>query len=231
MFTHLHGLFLLIIPSLVQSQCFSTVSNSWVCHGRGRSNNLTYQMILTDPSVIQLTLSDYHWNTFTLDDYSLSLRTLNVSSNRFQTVRITSKQRITSNLRHLTLQSNKIERFHHDTVVLPNSLERISLADNHLRMLDARLFSYLPHLREIDLRNNFLKRIAPVLLTGRSIFLNNNPLDCRCTPEAYRMLCERATNLKPNTVCDASFIRVSSIIFDLDGRQQLCRSSLQSSCQ
>ena len=187
------SLSLAIIPTLVHSQCFSTSSQTWKCDGHLRSNNFSYETLLENQPMRQFLMTNYRLSRFNLDSYSPMLESLNASGNEFQTIHITAKHRWTSNLRQLILESNSIADFHLDTVVLPNSLNRLSLANNRLSILDARLFTHLDHLTDIDLRNNRLKRILPELLIGRTIRLDGNPLDCQCTSESYRMLCESST--------------------------------------
>jgi Leucine-rich repeat (LRR) protein len=193
-------LFLVIIPAVVRSQCYSTLSQTWLCNSHSQSNNNTYQTTLNDPSLIQITIVNYHLTTFIIDQYTSTLRTLNASYNHFPTVVITSRHRYTSNLRQLILQSNDLEQFNIDTIVLPHRLERISLANNRLKILDARLFTHLTHLNELDLRQNQLKRVLPQLLIGRNLILENNPLECQCTSESYRTICEKATTIERTQV-------------------------------
>ena len=91
-----------------------------------------------------------------------------------------------------------MNNFNIDTIILPNSLEKISLANNQLKILDARIFSHLKNLIEIDLRNNQLKRILPQLLLNKNILLDNNPLDCQCTSEAYRIIMRKINHYQTN---------------------------------
>ena len=201
MFIRLFGLYLFIIPISVHSQCFPSASQTWTCDGLLRSNNLTYQAVLDDQPLNNFILTNYRVPVFKLDQYPTSLRLIDASHNQFGTVIITSKHRHTSHLRQLILESNQIEQFNLETIVLPESLEKISLANNRLTILDARLFAHLSHLNEIDLRNNQLKRVSPQLFIGRNILINGNPLDCQCTSESYRFTCERATTIKRTQVC------------------------------
>ncbi|CAF0817792.1 unnamed protein product [Rotaria sp. Silwood1] len=200
MFIHLFVFYFLIIPSIVYSQCYSTLSRTWICNDKYKSNNFTYQTILNDQQLENFFLTNYQTAIFRLDNYPLTLRLLNASGNQFQSIIITSKNRYKSKLRQLILESNNIEQFNIDTIVLPNSLEKISLANNKLKIIDARLFTHLNNLIEIDLRNNQLKRILPDLLLKKSIKLNNNPLECQCTTDTYRIMCEKATNIKQMTI-------------------------------
>jgi hypothetical protein len=201
MFIHLFFVYLFLIPTIVYSQCYSTSSQTWICNGDYKTNNFTYKTILNNNQQFEnLFLTNYQLKIFEIDNYPTTLRLLNASGNRFQSISITSKNREKSNLRQLILQSDHIEQFNIDTIVLPNSLEKISLANNQLKILDARLFSHLKNLIEIDLRNNQLKRILPQLLLNRNIILDFNPLDCQCTSETYRILCEKATTIKQRTV-------------------------------
>ena len=188
--------FSVTIPILVDSQCYSRSSQTWICNDRYQINNITYETIFNNKPLTELILTNYQLPIFKLDQYPLSLRVFNASHNRFQTVIITAKHRYTSNLRQLILESNQIEQFNLDTIVLPQSLEKISLANNRLKILDARLFAHLTRLNEIDLRNNQLRRVLPQLLIGRNVRLDQNPLDCQCTLDAYRTMCERATSIK-----------------------------------
>jgi Leucine-rich repeat (LRR) protein len=145
-------------------------------------------------------LKNYQLSVFKIDQYPLTLRLFNASNNQFERIVITSKNRYQSNLRQLILQSNNIRSFNMDNIVLPQTLEIISLANNRLEILDARIFLSLKNLTKLDLRNNLLKRILPQLLLNRNILLNNNPLDCQCTPDFYRILCQKSTNVKQPTV-------------------------------
>ncbi|CAF2124029.1 unnamed protein product [Rotaria magnacalcarata] len=200
MFIHLFILYLFIIPNIVHSQCYSKSSQTWICDGNYKPNNLTYQTIFDSHELENFFLNNYQKAIFRLDNYPLTLRLLNASGNTFQSIIMTSKNRIRSKLRQLILDSNNLEQFNIDTIVLPYSLEKISLANNRLKIIDARLFTHLKNLIEIDLRNNQLKRILPHLLLGRNINLDNNPLDCQCTSEEYRRICEKATSIKQKTI-------------------------------
>ena len=200
MFICLLTLYFIIFPTSISSQCYSVSSQTWICNGYYKSNTPTYQTILNKQYLKNFYLKNYKLRIFKIDHYSLTLRLLNASGNQFQSVIITSKNRFISNLRQLILQSNHIEQFNIDTIILPNSLEKISLANNQLTTLDARVFLHLKNLNEIDLRNNQLKRILPDLLLNKHIQLDNNPLDCQCTTEKYRIRCEKATNLRSRRV-------------------------------
>ena len=200
MFIQLLCLCTFIIPIRVVSQCFPSSSQTWTCDGRAQSNNFTYQAILDNQTLSNFILTNYRVPVFKLDQYPTSLRLFNASHNQFDTVIITFKNRHTSQLRQLILESNQIEQFNLETIVLPESLETISLANNRLTILDARLFAHLNHLEEIDLRNNQLKRILPQLLIGRHILLGGNPLECQCTLDSYRSICERASTIKRTRV-------------------------------
>ena len=197
MFIHL---LLILIPTIVNSQCYSPLSQTWICDGNYKSNNFTYQTILNNQQVENFILTNYQLSVLKIDNYPLTLRLFNAHGNQFPSVIITSTNRDISNLRELILQSNHIEQFNVDTIVLPNSLERLSLANNHLKMIDARLFSHLNNLIEIDLSHNQLKRILPQLLINRNIILDYNPLECHCTSESYRIICEKATSIKQRAV-------------------------------
>jgi Leucine-rich repeat (LRR) protein len=211
MLIHLFFLYYFTIPTIVYSQCYSTLSPTWICDGHIKSNDFTYQTILNNQQFENFILTNYQIEIFKIDNYPLTLRLLNASQNQFQTIIITSKNRYKSNLRQLILESNNIEQFNIDTIILPDSLEKISLANNRLKILDARLFSHLKYLTEIDLRNNQLKRILPQLLLNRNIKLDYNPLDCQCTSEAYRIVCEKATSIKQRNVSRKVFIRYTNI--------------------
>jgi Leucine-rich repeat (LRR) protein len=193
-------LILFTFPTIIYSQCYSTLSQTWICNGDYQLNNNTYEIVLNNPQIENFILTNYQLKIFQIDDYSLTLDLLNASGNKFQSINITSKNRVKSNLRQLILQSNQLEQFSIDTINLPNSLERISLANNRLKMLDARIFFHLKNLTEIDLRNNQLKRILPQLLINKNIKLDYNPLDCQCTSEEYRILCEKSTTIKQKSV-------------------------------
>jgi hypothetical protein len=200
MFIHFFFFSLFIIPTIVYSQCYSTSSQTWICNGYNKLNNITYETILNNQQIKNFFLTNYQLKIFQIDNYPLTLHLLNASGNNFQSIIITSKNHEKSNLRQLILQSNHLEEFNIDTIILPNSLEKISLANNQLKILDARIFSHLKNLIEIDLRNNQLKRILPQLLLNKNILLDNNPLDCKCTSESYRILCQKSTTIKPRTV-------------------------------
>jgi len=205
MFIKFVFIYLYILPPIVYSHCYSKSSQTWICNDHYKSNNtkitnLDYQTILNDQKFEKFFLKNYQSSVFKIDNYPLILRLLNASNNQFETIIITSKNRYISNLRQLILQSNNIRYFNIDTIILPQSLEIISLENNRLEILDARIFFHLKNLTKLDLRNNQLKRILPELLLNRNIQLNNNPLDCQCTPEFYRIICEKSTNLKRSIV-------------------------------
>lgn len=217
MFFHL---FLLIIPAVVYSQCYSPLSPTWICNGYYQSNNITYETVFTNKTFVNIILNNYHLDVFTIDHYPLTLRLINASGNQFQSIRITSRHREDSNLRQLILQSNQLEEFSLDTIVLPNSLEILSLANNRLKILDARLFSHLKNLKEIDVTNNQIKRVLPQLLQNINIKLDYNPLECQCTSNEYRVVCEKATTIRQIPVSETErnifvylhFIRNKAII-------------------
>jgi Leucine-rich repeat (LRR) protein len=189
---------LYILIPLVHSHCYSKSSQTWICNNRSRIDD--YQNILTNEKFVKFFLKNYQLSVFKIDQYPLTLRLFNASNNQFERIVITSKNRYQSNLRQLILQSNNIRSFNMDNIVLPQTLEIISLANNRLEILDARIFLSLKNLTKLDLRNNLLKRILPQLLLNRNILLNNNPLDCQCTPDFYRILCQKSTNVKQPTV-------------------------------
>jgi len=194
------------LPPIVYSHCYSSKSSqTWICNNRTKTENLDYEIILNNKTFEKFFLKNYQLLIFKIDNYPSTLRLFNASNNQFKTIIITSKNRYQSNLRQLILQSNHIQYFNIDTIILPESLEIISLANNHLEILDARIFLSLKNLTKLDLRNNQLKRILPQLLLNRNILLNNNPLNCQCTPEFYRILCEKSTNLKQSIVSLFSF--------------------------
>jgi Leucine-rich repeat (LRR) protein len=189
---------LYILVPLVHSHCYSKSSQTWICNNRSRIDD--YQNILTNEKFVKFFLKNYQLSVFKIDQYPLTLRLFNASNNQFERIVITSKNRYQSNLRQLILQSNNIRSFNMDNIVLPQTLEIISLANNRLEILDARIFLSLKNLTKLDLRNNLLKRILPQLLLNRNILLNNNPLDCQCTSDFYRILCQKSTNVKQPTV-------------------------------
>ena len=201
MFIHIIIYFLIIIPTIIYSQCYSSYTHTWICNNYYKTKtNFTYEYILNNQNFENFHLTNYQLKIFKIDNYPLKLRLLNISGNSLQTIIITSKNRQKSNIRQLIFESNNLEQFNIDTIVLPDSLEKISLANNQLKILDARLFSHLKNLIEINLRNNQLKRILPQLLLNKNILLENNPLECQCTSQTYRILCEKATTVKRKTV-------------------------------
>lgn len=214
MFFHL---FLLIIPTIVHSQCYSPLSPTWICNGYYQPNNITYETVFTDKTFANLILTNHQLKIFTIDRYPLTVRLINASGNNFQSIRITSRHREESNLRQLILQSNQLEEFSLDTIVLPNSLEKLSLANNRLKILDARLFSHLKNLQEIDVSNNQIKRVLPQLLRNINIKLDYNPLECQCTSEEYRVVCEKATTIRQKPVSEKR--EVPSMTIDLERKQ------------
>lgn len=207
-------LLVLIIPTLVNSQCYSPLSPTWICNGYYQSKNITYETILNEKKFQNLIVINHQLPILTIDRYPLTLRLINASGNEFQSIRITSKNRETSKLRQLILQSNQLEEFAIDTIVLPNSLEKLSLANNRLKILDARLFSHLKNFLELDVRNNQLKRILPQLVLNFNVKLDSNPLDCQCTSEAYRIICEKATTIKQQSVRKNNLSRLTYIEID-----------------
>jgi len=219
MFINLLFIYINILLPIVHSYCYSKTSQTWICNNHNNLNktNLDYETILNTEKFEKFFLKNYQLSIFKIDNYSSTLRLLNASNNQFETIIITSKNRYQSNLRQLILQSNNIRYFNMDTIILPQSLELISLANNRLEILDARIFFSLKNLTKLDLRNNQLKRILPELLINRNIRLNNNPLDCQCTPEFYRIICEKYTNLKRPIVSTIQYICKRSN--DLDRKQ------------
>lgn len=190
-------IYLAIIPTIVHSHCYSSLSQTWTCDYFYQStNNITYDNVLQKKSIEHFFLTNYRLKIFQIDDYSLTLRLVNASGNQIDRIYFTGKHRTDSNIRQISFQSNQLEEFDTNTVILPNSLERISLANNKLKILDGRLFSHLNNLIEIDLRNNLLKRIAPDLILKRIVLLDFNPLDCQCTTDNYRILCEKSTMIR-----------------------------------
>ena len=190
---------------VVYSHCYLILSQTWICNDYYKSNatkkiNSDYQNILNSMQFTNFHLKNYYVLTLKIDNYPSKLRLFNASNNQIERIIITSKNRYISNLRQLILESNHIRQFNSDTIILPQSLEIISLANNHLEILDARIFSHLKNLTELNLKNNQLKRILPELLLRLKIHLNNNPLDCQCTPKFYRAVCEKSTNSKQSTV-------------------------------
>jgi len=203
-------IFLACIPAIVRSHCYSSPSSqTWTCDYFYKStNNLTYDIVLRKEQQIEnLFVTNYRLKVFQIDDYPLTLRFLNASGNQFDRIYFTGKHRETSNIRQISFQSNQLVQFDTNTIILPNSLERISLANNKLTILDGRLFSHLKNLVELDLRNNLLKRIAPDLILNRHVLLNFNPLNCQCTKDDYRSLCESSTTIRQNV--DSCFFFVN----------------------
>jgi Leucine-rich repeat (LRR) protein len=183
-----------ILLPYVHSHCYSKSSQTWICNNRSKIDD--YQTILTNEKFENFFLKNYQLTVFKIDQYPLTLRLFNASNNQFERIIITSKNQDQSNLRQLILQSNNIRYFNMENIVLPKGLKSISLANNRLEILDARIFLSLKNLTKLDLRNNLLKRILPQLLLNRIIRLNNNPLECQCTPDFYRILCQNSTNVK-----------------------------------
>ena len=195
-----------IYPPIIHSYCHSKASQTWICNNNAKNNttktsNNDYQIILNEEKFEKFYLKNYQLSIFKIDNYPLTLYLLNASNNQFDKIIITSKNSEISNLRQLILQSNHIRFFNINTIILPKSLEKISLANNQIEILDARIFLSLKNLIKLDLRNNQLKRILPQLLLNINIQLNNNPLNCQCTPEFYRIVCEKSTNIKQSIVC------------------------------
>jgi Leucine-rich repeat (LRR) protein len=189
----------------VHTRCLWQTSQTWICYGQSKlllnqSDNIDYQTILNNERFERFILTDYDLKQFKIKTYPSTLILFNATGNSFQSLVINAQNRFQSNLRHLILESNQLEQIRVHQVILPESLERISLANNRLEVLDARLFFRLVNLTELDLSNNRLKRILPQLLLRMSIRLNRNPLDCLCTPEFYRIVCEKATTSKLSTV-------------------------------
>ncbi|CAF0958214.1 unnamed protein product [Rotaria sordida] len=181
--------------------CYTNISQTWICDNYDtlnitKTDNLDYQIIINNQEFENFFLKNYYLSIFIIDNYPLTLHLLNASNNQFKKIIITSKNRYKSNIRQLILESNHIRQFNIDTIILPQSLEIISLANNYLEILDARIFLHLKNLIQLNLRNNQLKRILPQLLLNINIDLNNNPLNCQCTPEFYQIICEKSTNLK-----------------------------------
>ena len=198
MFIQLLLIFICLLPPFVHSGCYSKSSQTWICNNHSQSND--YQTILTVKAFERFFLRNYQLTVFSIDQYPQTLRLFNASNNQFERIIITPRNQFQSNLRQLILQSNNIRSFSMNDVILPQSLEIISLANNRLEVLDARVFLSLKNLTKLDLRNNQLKRILPQLLLNRNIRLNNNPLDCQCTPEFYRIECDKSTNIKKSSV-------------------------------
>lgn len=187
---------ILFLPLFVHSQCYSKSPAMWICTNRSKS--IDYQTVLAGENFEKFFLKNHQLPVFQIDRYPPTLRLFNASNNQFERIRINRTS--DGNLRQLILQSNQIRYFQRSDVVLPESLQIISLANNRLEVLDARIFLSLKNLTKLDLRNNLLKRILPQLLLNRIIRLTNNPLECRCTPEFYRIICEKSTNVIPALV-------------------------------
>lgn len=208
MFIKLLLFYIYILPPIVHSYCYSKPSlQTWICNNRSKSIDHDYENVLNTQQFDKFFLRNYQLSLLKIDNYPLKLDLFNASNNQFETIIVTSKNRYKSNLRSLILQSNNIRYFNATTIILPKSLERISLANNRLEILDARIFLSLENLTELDLRNNQLKRILPELLINRNIQLNNNPLDCQCTPDFYRIICEKSTNRKLSIVNTIFFFK------------------------
>lgn len=196
------------LPLLVHSHCYSKSSQIWICNNRSTLDD--FQTILSNENFERFFLKNYQLTILQIDQYPLSLRLFNASNNQFERIQITSKNRYNGNLRQLILRSNGLRYFDKHSVILPESLEVISLANNRLEVLDARIFLSLKNLTKLDLRDNQLKRILPQLLLRGIVRLNNNPLDCRCTPDFYRMICENATNIERSRGNAVDFARESN---------------------
>jgi Leucine-rich repeat (LRR) protein len=194
MFIRFLFLCICIFLPLVHCYCYSKSSQTWICNNRSRIDD--YQTILTNEKFENFFLKNYELTVLKIDQYPSTLRLFNASNNQFERITITSKNRNQSNLRQLILQSNNIRYFNMENIVLPQTLEIISLANNRLEILDARMFLSLKNLTKLNLRNNLLKRILPQLVLNRIVRLNNNPLECQCTPDFYRIICQNSTNLK-----------------------------------
>ncbi|CAF1676113.1 unnamed protein product [Rotaria magnacalcarata] len=201
MFLKLLFIGIVTLPPIAHGLCYSNLSQTWICDSyyalnTTKATRIDYQSVLLNENFENLFVKNYHWSIFIIDQYPLTLELLNASNNKIQTIIITPQNRYRSNLRQLILESNNIRQFNSDTIMLPQSLEIISLANNLLEILDARIFSNLKKLIKLDLKNNQLKRVLPELLLNIMIDLNNNPLNCQCTTEFYRRICEKFTNLK-----------------------------------
>ena len=142
---------------------------------------------------------------FHLDFYSFSLISIDASENQFESISITSRLVETSRLRFFIFQSNRLKRLDFHQIVFPRSLERISFAKNRLEIIDARLFTRLKYLIELDLTENQLKRISPIFLLRRNVLVDRNPLDCRCTSEPYRTICLAASSTHIESVSFSDF--------------------------
>lgn len=202
---HLFLLYLCICLPLIHGRCRSSSSATWTCDEQPKSTaNETekrdYQSILDREQFENFFLSNYRLSTLLIDHYPLTLRLFDASGNSFSSFIITPRHRYQSNLRQLILQSNGLTQLNGKQVFFPSSLERISLANNRLQVLDARMFTGLIQLTELDLSNNLFKRILPQLVLRANARLAGNPLDCRCTPESYRIICEKATSIKRSNV-------------------------------
>ena len=194
------------LVSRVRSECVSKSSQTWSCDHRrstptsNETEKFDYDVLLHNQQFERFFLKNYQLIVLTIDQYPSNLRLFNASGNSFSSVAITTRHRDDSNLRSLILERNNLRQLNPEEVYFPRSLERISLANNRLEVLDARLFSRLPNLKQLDVRNNQLKRLLPQLLVQIRVRLNNNPLECECTPEDYRIVCENATNAKRRPV-------------------------------
>ena len=198
---HLFSLYLCIFLPLIHGRCVSRSSKAWTCDGRlNGTETPDYESIVNQEQFEKLFLSNYQLPTFRIDHYPSTLRLFNASGNSFSSFIITPRHRYRSNLRQLILRSNRLTQLNAKQIFFPITLERISLANNLLQVLDARIFTGLENLTNLDLSNNLFKRILPELVLKFNVRLNSNPLDCRCVPESYRSICERATSVKPTNV-------------------------------
>ncbi|CAF3982878.1 unnamed protein product, partial [Rotaria sp. Silwood2] len=135
MFIKLLFIYISTLLPIVYSLCYTNISETWICDGYDTLNTTTtansdYEIILNNQQFKNFFLKNYYLSIFIIDNYPLTLHLLNASNNKFDKIIITSRNCYKSNLRHLILESNHIQQFNIDTIILPQSLEIISLANN-----------------------------------------------------------------------------------------------------
>lgn len=92
-----------------------------------------------------------------------------------------------SRLKKLSVRNAPLlEDFAIDTLMANTRLEEIAITDNvKLNSISLLVFSHLPSLRVLDLRNNSLRSLKPVEGSRFSqlddLNISENPLDCNCT--------------------------------------------------
>ena len=202
-FSLIFGLVFSLQPSSVSSDCQKNSPGVWTCRG----SNADYQRVLTaEQHLEQFYLRNSSLNSFQLEFYSFALTLIDASENQFESLRISASIGNRSRLRQFVFRSNRLTRLDIHQIVFPQSLERISFAKNRLEILDARLFVRLKHLIELDLTENRLRRISPVFLLRQNVRIDGNPLDCHCTSEPYRTICEGASSTHVESVSSVMFL-------------------------